>query len=100
MRPSEQAQADVIRKLREAGWVDDGATQSEIVRMPVDCFGGRHDVQVGGRMRLRLPDSDRRVTVGPRTTCFYRVVGGSPREFVNLRTMHDLTKIVGESIRR
>ena len=49
-------------------------------------FGG-----IGGEVRtfggrIRLAKGERRVTVGPRTTCFYRMDGRQAVEFDNVPT--------------
>lgn len=70
--PSPMAKA--VAALRTAGWVYDGVT------------GG----DAPGRERWHLPGSDRWVTVGPQTTCFYRkapLVSGSENvDFEKLST--------------
>lgn len=80
---------ETVTMLEGRGWVVNGNTPSETVRIPTmraPVFGG-----IGGELRtfggrIRLAKGDRRVTVGPRTTCFYRMDGKHAVEFDNVKT--------------
>jgi hypothetical protein len=77
----------IVDLLASAGFVADGATESIVMPTAGTHRCGRADV--GGRVspgRRRFKRGEDRVTVGPRTTCFYRVVSGSARDFQNIRT--------------
>jgi hypothetical protein len=85
------SQAMVIDLLLAAGWREAGATRTEHVRIPtskVPVYGntGGERRTLGGRPRFDLPDTDRRVTVGPKTTSFYRVDGRLSTDFKNFDT--------------
>jgi hypothetical protein len=79
----------VIEILEAAGWVADGRTQSDTVRVSTQAapvYGG-----VGGEIRafggrLRFAKGEQRCTVGKRTTCFYHVVNKIPADFINVKT--------------
>jgi hypothetical protein len=78
---SESSDAIVAALLR-LGWVEDGRTRSETVRVPTignPCFGGiGGEIRTfGGRVRYLLPATAWRITVGPRTTCLYKKTKGS-----------------------
>lgn len=83
---------EVVAMLKGRGWRVNGHTPSETVRIPTmraPVFGG-----IGGEVRtfggrIRLEKGDRRVTVGPRTTCFYRMDGRNAVEFDNVKTKDD-----------
>ena len=74
---SEQAIANTIQILLDAGFEQDGHTQEQIVRIPTRTsplfgkYGGVLD-SFGGRQRFALPGTSVRATVGARTTAFYR----------------------------
>ena len=73
-------QAAVIAVLLEAGFVGDGQTRTQTVRIPTQEAplhgrGGGRLATFGGRVRFRLPGSDLHVTVGARTTTVYRKHG-------------------------
>lgn len=80
---------EIVAMLESRGWSVNGHTPSETVRIPTTrapVFGG-----LGGEVRtfggrIRLAKNDRRVTVGPRTTCFYRMDGKNACEFDNVPT--------------
>lgn len=104
MTKTEKAKADIIAMLLAIGWEADGATREETVRVPTTrcpLYGksGGELATFGGRTRLRLPDTDRRVTVGSRTTCFYRVADGKTSEYVNFKTMHESATIRAEALK-
>ena len=61
---------DVIELLLKEGWSEKGATQSQSYRSASLAYGGGSLVKLGGR--IRLARGQWRVTVGKRTTCFYR----------------------------
>lgn len=77
---------DCIAALEQAGFVDDGETRSETVRIgttksPILNRGksGGEIRTFGGRKRLKLPGTQWKVTVGKRTVCFYKTPG--PTDF-------------------
>lgn len=81
----------VIEMLIKTGWIADGATREEMVRVPTFKSpllgrGGGELRTFGGRTRFLRPGTNRKVTVGIRTTVFYRVIDGQTREFVCLGT--------------
>lgn len=89
----------VLELLHEAGWVDDGRTQTEHVRIPTTkvpayLFGGQGGElrTLGGRLRLAKPGTDRKVTVGKRTTYFYEIREGVVRADLRVQTK-DLERI-------
>lgn len=94
MTKSELAQAAAIEAVLAAGFVADGETRSETVRIPTErcpvlCRGkmGGEIATFGGRPRFALPGTNRRVTVGPRTVCFYRFEKGKdPTGFKSIDT--------------
>lgn len=51
------------------------------------------EIKVGGRQRFSLPDTNRFVTVGARTTCFYEVVNGKAQNFANFNNKKDFDGI-------
>lgn len=73
------ALAEVVNVLTLAGWVADGTTAAETVRVPTTdspVFGG-----IGGELRTfggreRFAKGERRVTVGKRTVFFYTPIKG------------------------
>lgn len=75
-----------IAVLTAAGFVPDGATREEQVRIPTSrapVYGGIGGElrTVGGRKRFTIPETDIHVTVGPTTVCIYRRTfkgGGTP----------------------
>jgi hypothetical protein len=78
---TQQAQAAAIEAVIAAGFVDDGETRSQTVRMesasnPIYGGIGGRVTTIGGRPRFALPGTDRKVTVGPRSVCFYRFAKG------------------------
>ncbi len=92
MTRAERAAARVeaaARVLAEAGYTEAGTTREETVRigtMASPIYGGS-----GGELRTfggrhRFERADARATVGPQTTCLYRVVEGKPTGFVNVPT--------------
>jgi hypothetical protein len=77
------AQEAAIKAVLAAGFVADGETRSETVRMPtMDCpvsnrgKSGGELTTFGGRQRFAIPETTHRVTVGPRTTNFYEFEKG------------------------
>ena len=88
---SANAEQVLIDRLRERGFVDAGLTATETVRIgtvttPIYGGSGGKLVTSGGRRRLTLPGTDLRVTVGPRSTCLYRVVGSAITDMNTLAT--------------
>lgn len=60
----------VIDLLSKDGWSEDGATENTSFRLSSLAYGGGPVVKLGGRVRLKK--NGWKVTVGKRTTCFYR----------------------------
>jgi len=60
----------VIALLLGNGWVENGLTQRTSYRTASFAYGGGSVVSLGGRVRLQR--GDYKVTIGERTTCFYR----------------------------
>lgn len=80
MSKSEQAMADAIDALLAAGFLPDGQTREEIVRVPTQQspllgLSGGVLAKFGGRQRFAHIASSVKATVGPRTTAIYRVDG-------------------------
>jgi hypothetical protein len=70
----------VIAALSSLGFVPDGATREEVVRVgtidsPIYGGTGGELRAFGGRARFWIPDTDVRATVGDRTTFLYRRTG-------------------------
>ncbi len=71
------AMALAIDALLAAGFLPDGHTRQELVRIPTrnsPVFGhsGGELAKLGGRQRFALPDTDVKCTVGKRTLALYR----------------------------
>lgn len=94
----EAAMQEVIKMLLEAGWEQDGQTAQQMVRIPTTDYpvyggiGGKL-VKTGGRLRLCLPGTDYRVTVGKITTYFYQVPNGVTQTLAHLQTRHQQVEI-------
>lgn len=92
MTRGEQAQAAAIQAVIAAGFVPEGETRQETVRMesaanPIYGGIGGKLATFGGRPRFSLPGTNRRVTVGPRSVCFYNFEKGKePTGFKSLDT--------------
>jgi len=87
---------EVITTLLELGFAPAGSTAEQIVRIPTmrsPVYGGMGGERrkLGGRARYALPDTDLRVTVGPRTTNVYFSRGGGKTEFILNEHTKDLT---------
>jgi hypothetical protein len=70
---------EILLLLRDRGWEPDGQTRSETVRIPTarsPVYGGIGGelATFGGRIRLKLPGTNWKVTCGMRTLCTYQVV--------------------------
>lgn len=81
MTKNQQAMAAVIELLLAAGFLPDGETRQEHVRIPTakaPVFGHSGGVlaTLGGRQRYVKAGTAIKATVGPRTTALYRVDGG------------------------
>lgn len=78
----QRALAAALDALLAAGFIPDGRTRQEHVRIPTSklpVYGqsGGELATLGGRQRLALPGTSVKATVGPRTLALYRVkVGG------------------------
>lgn len=88
----------VVAVLTANGFVPDGMTRSESVRIgssdnPILGGSGGKVVFSGGRMRFHKPGSVIKATVGKITTCFYEVDHGNlPGWSANVRT-RDLERV-------
>lgn len=74
----EEAMGAVVDLLLAAGFVPDGQTRAEIVRIPTatsPLYGrsGGELAKLGGRQRFAKPGTTVRATVGSRTTALYRI---------------------------
>jgi len=75
---SAMAMGQVVDVLLDAGFIPDGKTHEEIVRLPtlnnppLGQSGGEL-AKFGGRRRFARPGTTIRATVGPRTTFLYRI---------------------------
>lgn len=65
--------------LLAAGFVADGLTRTENVRIPTSAAPSGERRTLGGRFRLALPGTEVRATVGARTVCLYRRDGRDVR---------------------
>jgi hypothetical protein len=97
MNKSQSAMMEVIATLTEAGFVPDGETRKETVRIPTTkapVYGGIGGelTTMGGRQRFHLPETNIKATVGPRTTAIYRVVERKS-QFIGTFDTKDLTLI-------
>jgi hypothetical protein len=77
----------MLSLLAAEGFVTDGETRKEVVRVPTQRSpllgrGGGELRSFGGRQRLSKPGTDLRATVGPRTTFVYRALGGGKVESI------------------
>jgi hypothetical protein len=64
---SRREAADIIQMLTDMGWQDDGVVVKQ------STYGFRTGIV---RKRFHLPNTDRYVTVGSYTVCFYQKDGG------------------------
>lgn len=94
MSKRKEAKATVVQVLLDSGFVADGATRTEHVRVPtkrVPLYGtsGGELATFGGRARFTVPGSGLKATVGDRTTYLYRVPegGGQVEGLAHLDTM-------------
>lgn len=74
----------IVEWLESLGFVEDGRTATQEVRIPTTrspVFGrtGGERRTFGGRLRFRLPNTNIRATVGPRTVNVYVVTDGDTR---------------------
>lgn len=75
-----------VTVFEELGFLEDGATRTEHVRIGTSrspVYGGTGgELRVfGGRMRMALPGTDIRATVGKVSVCVYRAAGkGQPAQ--------------------
>jgi len=89
--PSQSRVETIIQMLQGRGWILDGETRAETVRVPTMRAPVSNHGKSGGELRTfggrtRLAKDDRRVTVGARTTCFYRLKGKEPVDFDRVST--------------
>jgi len=88
---SAEAQVEVERLLALAGYVASGGVQTPSGAVRI---AGNRFVATRTSRRSRWAASDnRRATVGPRTTCLYRVEAHEARDFQNFAT-RDLADIL------
>lgn len=81
----------ICNLLAEHGWQEDGKTDVEIIRMGtrrVPIYGGTGGElrAFGDRLRMKLPGTAFRATVGARTTNIYNVVAGKIDKFKGFAT--------------
>lgn len=82
---------EVIMLITAAGFAPDGATRTEVVRVPtvrsplLGGIGGERRT-FGGRQRFTKAGSTVRITVGPRTVNVYRVEQGATTFLANYNT--------------
>lgn len=81
----------VVVCLFDAGFVEAGETREETVRIstgrsPILGRTGGERRTFGGRLRMELPGTDVRATVGPRTTYLYHCTDGHVTTIATLRT--------------
>lgn len=81
----------VIGLLTERGWLEDGKTDVETIRMgtsrvPIYGKTGGELRSFGGRLRMVLPGTAFRATIGARTTNIYSVVEGEIDQFKGFYT--------------
>lgn len=78
--PTQLVLDQTLDLLTQAGFVPDGHTQQQTVRMattasPVLGRSGGTLAQTGGRQRFAKPGTNLKATVGKQTTSLYRVIG-------------------------
>ncbi len=87
---------EIIKELLSAGWVEKGQPISN-PGIVARIAGGRY---VGGnfsyRLRFHFKDTNKRVTVGKRTTCFYEVIDKKAINFENLKTISEQELIIAK----
>jgi len=86
---AEQSVDRLVKLLLMMGFIEDGQTKIEHVRIATQknpVFGGIGGERATFGGRKRFVRGDQRVTVGKRTTCFYRIENGKPTEFHNYET--------------
>lgn len=94
MTKHRNAMADAIEDLLAAGFIPDGQTRDEVVRLPtrrVPLLGasGGELAKFGGRQRFAQPGTGVKATVGPRTTAIYLVEPGRGLGGVRAIGTHD-----------
>jgi len=104
--PNKKIKEQIIQELLAIGWIEDGITRQEIVRIPtMDCptsCGGKAGGKLasfGGRIRMILPGTLRKVTIGSRTVNFYEVINNKLIGFTQFRA-NDLPGIITEAKRK
>ena len=75
----------VIEILKSLGYVDDGSVEGCAFRSGNAVVGYRA-VIIPDRVRLKLPGTNHKASIGKRTTCFYQVVEREAKDFVNFST--------------
>jgi len=86
---AEQSVDRLVKLFLMMGFTEDGQTKIEHVRIPtqnVPIFGGIGGERATFGGRKRYIRGDQRVTVGKRTTCFYRIENGKLTGFHNYET--------------
>ena len=88
----------VIELLLSFGYIQDGVVAGGAYRVGSQVSGYTR-MEIPDRMKLRLPDTNQRVSIGKRTTCFYQVVDKQATNFVNFNTKDiDVIKAHAEEI--
>lgn len=88
---AEGAMAAAIDVLQAAGFAQDGATRTEVLRIPTKrspVYGrsGGELVKLGGRMRFSQAGTSVKATVGKRTVAIYRMEGSGLGGVVGIAT--------------
>lgn len=92
--PRKTSMSEVIDLLLKSGFVPDGTTETQIVRIPTKrspLYGksGGELATMGGRQRFMKPQTKIKATVGKRTTAIYRVgTEGSHNGVQGIATMN------------
>lgn len=85
---------NAIQVLLEAGWQVIGEQPTRVYKTYSQGSPLPNAlIKFGGRMRLCLPGTDRRCTVGPRTVCFFVYDGKECSGFVSVKT-RDVDEII------
>lgn len=82
MTPSQLAMAQTIDLLTQAGFVPDGQTPQQTVRIPTATspllgHSGGQLATLGGRQRFAKPGTALKATVGRQTVALYQVKNGT-----------------------
>ena len=77
-----------IKVLLDGGYIPDGEVRGEayaIITSKSYPFAGRL-IEPLARIRLALPETNKRATVGPRVVCMYEIVNHAAVNFQNFPT--------------